>query len=124
MRDPWGRVDGRGWVDQASSPPAPRATATRGGDGSPDPGAAPSRGRIEEGTMEPRRLTHTIHQIERICHGCWEVVRREHGNDDSSPRLGRSRKESAFRSADLPDGESHKGQEHVGKAGNTRRRVG
>jgi hypothetical protein len=23
--------------------------------------------------MEPRRLTHTIHQIERICHGCWEV---------------------------------------------------
>jgi hypothetical protein len=31
MRDPWGRVDGRGWVDQASSPPAPRATATRGG---------------------------------------------------------------------------------------------
>jgi hypothetical protein len=23
--------------------------------------------------MEPRRLTHTIRQIERICHGCWEM---------------------------------------------------
>jgi hypothetical protein len=39
--------------------------------------------------MEPHRLTHTIRQIERICRGCWEVVRRENGNDDSSPRLGR-----------------------------------
>jgi hypothetical protein len=73
MRGQWGRVDGLRWVDQGDSNSAPLCHGHGRGDGSPDPGAVPSHGLVEEGTMEPRRLTHTIHQIERICHGCWEV---------------------------------------------------
>ena len=66
MRDQWGRVDGLGWVDQGGSKPAPLCHGHGRGDGSPDPGTVPSRGLVEEDTMEPRRLTHTIRQIERI----------------------------------------------------------
>ena len=59
-----------GWVDPGGSPPAPLCHGR--GDSSPDPGAVPSYGLVEEDTM-PRRLRHTIRQIEQICRGCWEV---------------------------------------------------
>jgi hypothetical protein len=33
----------------------------------------PSRRLVEEDTMQPRRLRHTIRHTEQICRGCWEV---------------------------------------------------
>jgi hypothetical protein len=60
-----------GWVDPGGSQPIPLCHGR--GDSSPDPGSVPSYGLVEEDTMSPRRLTHTIRHTEQICHGCWEV---------------------------------------------------
>jgi hypothetical protein len=58
-------------------------------------GAAP-RGLAEEDTMQPRRLTHTIGQMERICPRCWAVsTQTEDGHRFTA--FGVTRKQAIYR---------------------------
>ena len=94
MRGPWVRVDGPGRVDQGGSP-SPLCHGRGHRDGPPDPGAIPPCGLVEEDTM-PRRLRHTIRQIEQICRGCWAVsTQTEDGHRFTA--FGVTRKQAVYR---------------------------
>ena len=96
MCGPWGRVDGRGWVDQGGGEPAPVYHGHGRGDSSTDLGAVPPRGLIEENSMPQRQLTHTVRQIEQICPGCWEVrTQTEDGHRFTA--FGVTRKQAMYR---------------------------